>query len=173
LDEDIFEEINTLTPSPRGELELTAALTRLAGRREVAVIEAGGPWLAIRTVQDLLAAQLILWPEGKDFIAGRPLRLDAEAKVGPGAALGAACEVGAHAVVEGSLLLDHVRVGDGGGVYRSVLGEGVVVADGAVVNGAAVGDGARIGERAQLTPGTRVWPGVRVPPGERVSGDVT
>ncbi len=173
VDEEIFDDVAALRPSAgRGELEFTAALAAYAKRRRVAVVAAEAPWFPIGAPADLLAAQLALWPRGRDLIAGEGLRLDAEATLGARCVLGAACEVGAYALVDASLLLDGVRVGDGAAVTRSVVGEGVLIADGAVVDDAAVGDGARIGEGARLAPGTRVWPDVRVDPGSSVSGDV-
>jgi len=169
--EEIFEDVAALAPSPRGELEFTAALMAYAARHPVAVVAAPGPWFPIGAPADLLSAQLALWPAGRDVIAGARLRLDAEAQLGPRCVLGDGCEVGAGALVETSLLLDRVRVADGALVTGSVLGEGAVVEERAMVNGAALGDGARVGVGARLAPGARVWPRVRVEPGDYVTGD--
>ena len=172
VDEEIFAHVDALEPSPRGELEFTAALENYAAARAVAVVEAAAPWLPIATARDLLAAQLELWPcEEATFLGGGDCRLNAEAAVGGRSALGARCEVGANAVVEASLLLDGVQVGEGAAVAGSVLGEGVVVGAEAVVDGAALGDGARVGAAARLTPGSRVWPNVEITPGSVVTGD--
>lgn len=172
VDEEIFQYVDALEPSPRGELEFTAALENYAAARAVAVVEAAAPWLPIATARDLLAAQLELWPcEEATFLGGGDCRLNAGAAVGGRSVLGRGCEVGANAVVEASLLLDGVQVGEGAAVAGSVLGEGVVVGADAVVDGAALGDGARVGAGTRVTPGSRVWPNVEITPGSVVTGD--
>ncbi len=172
VDEEIFAYVDALEPSPRGELEFTAALENYAAARAVAVVEAAAPWLPIATARDLLAAQLELWPcEEATFLGGGDCRLNAKAAVGGRSVLGRACEVGANAVVEASLLLDGVQIGEGAAVAGSVLGEGVVVGADAVADGAALGAGARGGAGARVEPGSRVWPNVEITPGSVVTGD--
>ncbi len=173
VDEEIFAYVDALEPSPRGELEFTAALENYAADAPVAVVEAASPWLPIGTARDLLAAQLELWPcEEATFLGGGDCRLNAGAAVGGRSVLGRGCEVGANAVVEASLLLDGVQVGEGAAVAGSVLGEGVVVGADAVVDGAALGDGARVGVGARVEPGSRVWPGYAIKPGSNVGGEL-
>jgi bifunctional UDP-N-acetylglucosamine pyrophosphorylase/glucosamine-1-phosphate N-acetyltransferase len=172
VDREIFAYVDALEPSPRGELEFTAALENYAGARAVTVVEAAAPWLPIATPQDLISAQTLLWPAGEEnSIIGEGCRLSPEAAVGGRSALGARCEVGANAVVEASLLLAGVQVGEGAAVAGSALGEGVVVGADAVVDGAALGDGARVGAGARVAPGSRVWPNVEITPGSIASGD--
>ena len=173
VNQEIFAYVDPLEPSPRGELEFTAALEKYATARAVAVVEAAAPWLPIATPQDLISAQTLLWPAGEgSSIIGEGCRLSPEATVGGRSALGARCEVGANAVVEASLLLDGVQVGEGAAVAGSALGEGVVVGAEAVVDGAALGDGARVGAGARVAPGSRVWPNVKITPGSVVTGDL-
>jgi len=173
VDESIFEYIERLAPSSRGELEFTAALEDYAAAAPVAVVETGAPWLPIATASDLLAAQLQLWPrEEATFLGGGDCHLHAEATVGGRSVLGGGCRVGARALVETSLLLDGVAIGEGASLTGSILGEGVAVGPEAVVDGAVVGDGARVGEGCRLEPGCRVWPHVDIPPGEVLTGDV-
>lgn len=173
VDEEIFAYVDALEPSPRGELEFTAALENYAGEAPVAVVEAAGPWLPIAAPHDLILAQTLLWPAGGEkFIMGEGCRLSPEAAVGGRSALGARCEVGADAVVEASLLLDGAQVGEGAAVAGSALGEGAVVGAEAVVDGAALGDGARVGAAARVMPGSRVWPNVEIAPASVVAGDI-
>ena len=173
VDAAIFEYIDRLEPSPRGELEFTAALANYAAEAPVAVVAAPAPWLPIATARDLLAAQLKLWPrEEATFLGGGDCRLHAEATVGGRSVLGGGCNVGARAVVEASLLLDGVSVGEGAAVAGSVLGEGVVVGAEALVDGAVVGDGAHIGTAARLESGCRVWPHVKIAAGANAAGDI-
>jgi NDP-sugar pyrophosphorylase family protein len=173
VDETIFEYIDRLAPSPRGELEFTGALANYAADRPVAVVAAPAPWLPIATAHDLLAAQLKLWPlEEATFLGGGDCRLDADATVGGRSVLGCGCDIGARAVVEASLLLDGVSVGAGAAVAGSALGEGVAVDEEAVVDGAVLGDGAHVGTAARLEAGSRIWPNVKIDAGAVVAGDV-
>jgi NDP-sugar pyrophosphorylase family protein len=173
VDEKIFDYVKRLEPSPRGELEFTAALEGYAADHPVAVVETASVWLPVATAHDLLAAQLRLWPRREaTFLGGGDCRISAAAAVGGRSVLGTGCDVGANAVVEASLLLDGVTVGEGAAVTGSVLGEGAVVGAAAVVDGAVLGDGARVGESARVEAGSRVWPDAEIAPGSIVSGDV-
>ncbi len=173
VDEKIFDFIKRLEPSPRGELEFTAALESYAADHPVAVVEAASVWLPVATAHDLLAAQLRLWPRREaTFLGGGDCRISSAAAVGGRSVLGSGCDVGASAVVEASLLFDGVYVGEGAAVTGSILGEGVVVGAEAVVDGAVLGDGARVGASARLEPGSSIWPEVEVAPGSVVTGDL-
>jgi NDP-sugar pyrophosphorylase family protein len=173
VDENIFGYIERLAPSPRGELEFTAALEAYAAAEPVAVVPAPAPWLPIATAHDLLAAQLRLWPlEEATFLGGGDCHLDDGATVGGRSVLGCGCDIGARALIEASLLLDGVSVGEGAAVAGSALGEGSVVAAEAVVDGALVGDGAHVGTAARLEAGSRIWPNVKIDAGAVVAGDV-
>ncbi len=173
VDDEIFTFVDGLAPSRRGELEFTAALAKYAAARAVTVVEAPAPWLPIATAQDLILAQISLWPGAAEkYIMGEGCRLSAEAAVGGRSVLGSGCQIGANAVVEASLLLDGVQLGEGAAVAGSALGEGVVVGADALVDGAVLGDGARVGESARLEPGTRVWPNIEIAPGSVVAGEI-
>jgi bifunctional UDP-N-acetylglucosamine pyrophosphorylase/glucosamine-1-phosphate N-acetyltransferase len=171
--EGIFAYIDALEPSPRGELEFTAALENYARDRAVTVLEAPGPWWPVATPRDLVLAQISLWPSGVgNYIIEKVSYINPKAVVGGRSALGAGCEIGAFTIVEASLLLDDVSIGVAAVIAGSVVGEGAVVGTEAVVDGATLGDGVRVGAGAQVTPGSRVWPDVKIPPGEVITGDV-
>lgn len=172
LEAAIFDYIDKLAPSSRGELELTDAVRAYARERGVAAVAAAGPWLAIATATDLLRAQVLLWPDAAPYRAGAGLILGEDAAVGGRSCLGANVNVGARALVEGSLLLDGVAVGEGAALTGSILGESVRIGAGAVVDGAVVGDGALIGAGAVVEAGARIWPGVEVAAGEFAAGEI-
>jgi mannose-1-phosphate guanylyltransferase len=86
------------------------------------------------------------------------------AEVSGGTVIGARADVGAGAVVAGSVLFDGARIGPGAVVRDSIVGTGAEIAAGAVVDGAVIGDGAYIGRGNELARGLRVWPGVRLDP---------
>ena len=85
-----------------------------------------------------------------------------DAKVSAGTVVGARSDIGAGAVVEGSVVFDGVRVGPGAVVRDSILGSGAEIAGGAVLDGVVIGDGACVGPGNELAHGMRVWPGVRL-----------
>jgi NDP-sugar pyrophosphorylase family protein len=172
LTPDIFDYLGRLEPSPRGELELTAALVAYAADYAVAVVKAPAAWLAVATATDLLAAQVLLWPFREDALTGEGCVVSDDAQLGGRTALGARCEVGPRALVEASLLLDGVKVGAGASVTGCVLGEGVTAGPGARLDGAVVGDGASVGPGAVVEPGARIWPGLTVPAGATAAGEV-
>ncbi len=57
LDRDIFDEIARLEISPRGEMELTSALTALAHRRPVKCVQSKGYWIPIGYPTDIEKAE--------------------------------------------------------------------------------------------------------------------
>lgn len=63
LDRDIFDEIEKLELSPRGELELTDAITALARKRPVHCVKSKGHWIPIGYPQDIEKAEKILKEE--------------------------------------------------------------------------------------------------------------
>lgn len=60
LDKEIFAEIDKLQPSPRGEYELTDALTSLAQRRPIHCVKSTGYWIPIGYPDDIQKAEQIL-----------------------------------------------------------------------------------------------------------------
>ncbi len=86
------------------------------------------------------------------------------AQVSGGTVVGTRADVGAGAVVAGSVLFDGVRIGPGAVVRDSIIGTDAEIAAGAVVDGAVVGDGVYVGRGNELARGMRVWPGVRLDP---------
>ncbi|MGD8717676.1 MAG: sugar phosphate nucleotidyltransferase [Candidatus Zixiibacteriota bacterium] len=170
VNEAVFDHIAALEPSPRGELEFTAALESYGRDAPVAAVVAPAPWLPVATGADLLRAQLDLWPAGEGRLTGEGCRLDPEAVVEGRSVLGAGCIVEAGAMVAEALLLERVEVDRGASVTGSVLGTGVTVGSDAMVDGAIVGDGARIAAGSRVEPGSLIWPAVRIKTGEVVAG---
>jgi mannose-1-phosphate guanylyltransferase len=114
-------------------------------------------------VQGRLAAPALPGPCGPALVLPGASVAD-DAKVSAGTVVGARSDIGAGAMVEGSVVFDGVRVGPGAVVRDSILGSGAEIAGGAVLDGVVIGDGAYVGPGNELAHGMRVWPGVRLGP---------
>ncbi|GDX31739.1 GDP-mannose pyrophosphorylase [Actinomycetes bacterium] len=89
-----------------------------------------------------------------------------------GCAIGRRAQVGAGAVVDGSVVFDDARIGAGAKVTGSIVGAGATVGENCVIDGAVIGDGASIGAGNELLAGVRIWPNVQIAAGAvRFSSD--
>ena len=167
---EIFNHLDKVESSRRGELELVDAVTSLAATVPVTVVKSAGGFVSVADPSGLIDAQAALWPGG-DYIGGPHCRKARDATVGPFVTLGEDCVIGTGASVSNSVLFESVSVGDAAVVTDSVLGSGVIILEGAKLDGTAVGDGAVIGRKARLAPGSRVWPDAEVPSGLMITGD--
>jgi len=156
----IIEVAERLTPSPRGEYELTDALTRLVeeGAR-IAVYRHSGYWLDVGTPSSYLRANLLALREG----ISRGEGCVGEVRLGRGVR------------VRSTVMMGGVDVGDSASLYSSVLLEGAVVEPGSHLSYTIVGELGRVGRgsrlygsldrpvivgpRSKAPPGTRAWPG--------------
>jgi bifunctional UDP-N-acetylglucosamine pyrophosphorylase/glucosamine-1-phosphate N-acetyltransferase len=60
LDREIFEEIEKLKPSPRGEYELPDAITALAARCHIHCVKSSGYWIPVGYPDDIKKAEKIM-----------------------------------------------------------------------------------------------------------------
>lgn len=132
LSTSIFDLLREIGPSPRGEIELTSAITEAASRGErVGVVEVN-PWVDAGRREDFLIAQEMLL---KDMIVGSrklPMGFKAEGSliVGSNAEIsdskleGPCC---LNAEVEGSLIGPNVYLQRGSEVSNSVVRSSVVM----------------------------------------------
>lgn len=81
------------------------------------------------------------------------------ASIRGGSTIGTDADVGAEAVVEGSIVMDAATIGKGATIMRSVVGPGARVGAGTRISDAVVGDEADVGEACELANGIRVWCG--------------
>ncbi|HEX9342369.1 MAG TPA: NDP-sugar synthase [Actinomycetota bacterium] len=99
-------------------------------------------------------------------LIGPGARVEAEGRVFGPSVLGPGAVVAGGARCERSVLLAGARIEQGGKVFDSIIGAGVVVGSGAVVgDGAVLGDNVVIDEGNVLAGGLRIAPGVHLPPG--------
>lgn len=170
----VFPLLERITPSPRGELELTDLVGALAAEQPVRVHICTGHWVPVGTPWEALsAAQFLLTQRGTAQVWLHP-----EARVEPGAriigpaAIDAGCVVRAGAVVAASVLGAGAIVGPGARVLYSWLDEGARVGAGASLEARVFEELQPVAEtrgvlsRAQLaTRGAVLARGVSVPDG--------
>lgn len=159
FDAAVFPLLERITPSPRGELELTDLIGLLAAQHRVGYhvctghwVPVGTPWEALSAAQFLLAAQE---PAGR---IDPTARIDPAARIVGPAWIGAGCVVEADAVVTGSVLEAGAHVERGAQVERSVIGAGAGVGAGSLVQASWLDDGAQVGADARLE--ARAFPDV-------------
>ncbi len=148
FDMSIFEFIDRLSESERGELELTDAVSSLAQRERVDIFRSGSGFISVATGMDLLKAHLDLWdirfpyPGSGGLLVHDDAWYDQRARLQMDySILGCGSKIGKVEQLECAILFDDVTIGDGATVVESVLGEGVTVKPGASVTGAVIGDG--------------------------------
>jgi NDP-sugar pyrophosphorylase family protein len=167
---EIFEYLENVEPSRRGEYELVDAVTDLAGAAAVRVVKSAKGFLSVATAADLIEAQKALW-FGDEYCRGRDCRVASSASVGSSVTVGDNCIVGENVVISDSILFDGVKIDDDVEIVNSVLGYGVEVAERTILDGAIIGDGVVVGRGARLRPGSRVWPRAVVPASAEISAE--
>ncbi|MEI8308379.1 MAG: sugar phosphate nucleotidyltransferase [Chloroflexales bacterium] len=152
LDAAAFPALAQITPSPRGEYELTDLVGLLAAAGPVGYHVCTGFWMPVGTPWEALgAAQFLLARRGSQSEEISPTaRIGAGSRIIGPAVIGAGARVGAGCVVEGSVLEAGAEVGDGAVVRHAVIGAGARVGAGCVVESSWLDDGATIGAGASL-----------------------
>lgn len=214
----VFPEIRKTPISPRGELEFTDTIQRLVELNErVAVLKTSRDWwFDIGRPWDLLDANAKLLKErveevetGGGVRIGRDVRIIPPVTIGdncvvkdgcilgPNTSLGSGVEIGAHSLIENSIILSDTVIGGGCKILDSIIGEECVIEsgvefrnrnpDGSTINmtikdvrvdsgrrrlGSIVGDYSFIGCESIILPGVSIYPRSIVPRNSLVVGDV-
>ncbi|NLC59303.1 MAG: NTP transferase domain-containing protein [Armatimonadetes bacterium] len=149
---DIFAAIRRIPLSPRGELELTAAIQLLADERgDVTVYRLEGLWSDVGNPARVLALNRAILT---DTTLGVPVARCAEAS--GQAVVEANCAVAAGAELASCQVLEHSCVAAGTRVR-----EGAVLRESTICSGGEVGAGCRL-EYAIVAPGARVADGTEL-----------
>ncbi len=167
--EKIFESLKKIKKSPRGELELTDALSELAKKNDIFCVEAM-MWLPVGYVWNLLDADQVI--------------RDQDAAIGQNSSIKGKvvnCSIGKNCVIEGDVkncvIGDNVTILAGSLIEDSVIGDNVtfsgtiqttgnvdVELNGKTITienfGAAIGDNCTLKD-VTIRPGTLVWPKVK------------
>jgi glucose-1-phosphate thymidylyltransferase len=122
FDPTIFEAVNAITPSRRGELEITDAIQHLisSGRRVRSHVITGW-WKDTGKVEDML--------EGNRMMLGG-IETDVQGSVDPASAIEGRVIVGKGSVVERSRLRGPIIVGEGARICDSYVGPFTSIAEG-------------------------------------------
>lgn len=129
FDATIAEAVNSITPSARGELEITDAIQYLidSGRQVRASIVSNW-WKDTGTKEDLLDAQELLIAEITEKVEGelRDTRLRGQVQVGKGSEL-VACDITGPAVIGRGVRMNRTTIGP-----QTSIGDGCRISDAAV-----------------------------------------
>lgn len=147
----IFEALDLIEPTSRGELELPDAIQYLISHQRTVSYEVLDQWrLNVNRPDDMLEASHHLLHRNHralsspnvepPVVAADDLRIEPGGVVGPCVSCGRGCVIGAGARVAESILLDNVIIEMGAEVCRSILGESVRVSARASVRGQVVAD---------------------------------
>jgi bifunctional UDP-N-acetylglucosamine pyrophosphorylase/glucosamine-1-phosphate N-acetyltransferase len=137
LDAAAFPALAQITPSPRGEYELTDLVGLLAADGPVGYHICTGFWMPVGTPWEALGAAQFL-------LARRSIMRGESSLISPGCVIGKGC------VIEGSALEPGAVVGDGAVVRNSVVGAGARVGAGCLVESSWLDDGATVGAGVSL-----------------------
>ncbi len=153
---DIFDQLERLQPSERGEYELTQAIDMaIAEGRPVEAWVIEQYWSNVSSPANLLEinAEVLAEQCRRGAVVATSARVAADAqldslcalaagcRVGSGArigqnvCLGERAEVGEAAALRHAVVMDRARIGAGASLYCAVVGPGAIVPDGAVVKG--------------------------------------
>ncbi len=89
-------------------------------------------------------------------------KIDSDAVISGGSAVGAGAIICAGAVVDGSVILEGAFVGANAVVRSSIIGRNATVGERSELTDVVIADEAEVGADNELGHGYRVWPGVRI-----------
>ncbi len=145
INNEIFSELESISPSIRGELELTDAIVRLASKFKINIVKAN-MWIPVSYPWDLLNANLELlnnrvanekdniiieknvvikpgtYIEGPAYI-GENSVIGPNAYIRPGTVIGKNCKIGFSVEVKNSLVMDGTKIPHLSYVGDSIIGE--------------------------------------------------
>jgi len=133
----IWDLLERIEPSPRGEYELTDAVAAtLAEDGRVLAHELQGYWLNLTGPEELLLANEHRLDETSSS-SGNAAAIPDTCRIGPHTSIGSACALGDGACVEDAIVMDGASIGRDAVVRHAVIGAGARVPDGARLEGTA------------------------------------
>lgn len=142
---EVFALLASLEPSPRGEIELTSAIARLAEQRAFRVVEAQGAWLPIGYPWNLLDATA--------WYLDNYLTESVEGQVSEAAHLTGTVSIGRGTVIRPGVVIDG----------PAIIGEDCHIGPNAWIRPySAIGDGCKIGQGSEIK-GSVLMAGTAVP----------
>ncbi len=130
---EVFDVLRNIEPSPRGEIEITSAVQRLADQGDFRVAHTKGYWLPVGYPWHLLDANL--------FMLETKLEAVQEGGISPAAHLSGNVAVGRNSEVRPGAVIDGpVRIG-----RECIIGPNCYIRP-----GTSIGDGCRVGQSVEL-----------------------
>ncbi len=139
----VFQALDDLSQSVRGEYELVDVIRRLPGDGRCVAVETERYWLPIGYPWKLLEANLYLL-ERTDLsipdlpgasvtppvVIGRDTTIEAGCIIGPGTTIGAHCKIAAGSRLVNCLVMDHAQIGPDCYLEETIVGERAVLGAG-------------------------------------------
>jgi bifunctional UDP-N-acetylglucosamine pyrophosphorylase/glucosamine-1-phosphate N-acetyltransferase len=144
----VFALLRQITPSPRGEYELTDLIELLAQQQHVGYSTCADYWIPIGTPWDALAASLFLLQQraGLHPYIDPSADLDASCALVDAAHVGAGARLGPGCTLYGPVLIgENVMIEAGCVIERAVIEAGAVIEHGTTISSSVIGAGCRIG----------------------------
>ncbi len=156
FDSEVVPLLHQITPSPRGELELTDLIGLLAARHPVGChvctghwIPVGTPWEALVAARFLLAQQAQNQPQpqiASGAIVDPQVDLEGSVVIGEGARI-----EGQARIVGPVWIGPQVKIKSGALVIASVIEAGATIETGAMIGGSVIGPAAVVGANATIS----------------------
>lgn len=168
FDGNVYPLVRHITPSPRGEYELTDLIEMLARNHRVGYTPCKGHWIPVGNPWDVLIASAFLLERCASFLPEIHPQVEIQesniqgwvhigrARIGKGchivgpAFIGDDVEIGDGCVIEHAVLEAGTRVGNNCTIAWSVLEQGSQVASQCVIHHSLLDDGASLGEGIRL-----------------------
>lgn len=144
----------------------------LANSRRVSGVVDPGYWLDLGTplalvqgsvdlVRAIAPSPAVTTPGDSLVLNGATI--DPTAVISGGTTVGVDAQVGAGAIIDGSVVFDRAVIGANSRIRNSIIGAGAVVGDNCSIDGCVVGDQSVIGANNELREGIRVWVNSEIP----------
>ncbi|MEF3274781.1 MAG: NTP transferase domain-containing protein [Chloroflexus sp.] len=152
FDEAVFPLLHQITPSPRGELELTNLIALLAAQHPIACHICTGHWIPVGTPWDALLATRFLLARMTQAQIAPSARIEHHAELEGNVAIAAGAQISAHTRIVGPTVIGpHAVIGPGALIVASVIEAGATIGPGAMVGGSVIGAESTVGADAMIS----------------------
>lgn len=170
FDQGVFPALEKITPSPRGELELTDVIGIIAAEHRVGYHICSGHWIPVGTPWEALSAAQFLLAR-RDGLRGaidptarigRGVQIDGSVLIGPGVeiaegahitgptVIGAGCVIGPSAMIQASALEPGAQVGPQATLIHSVLAARASIGADSILQASWIDEGATVAEDVEI-----------------------
>ena len=154
LNKSIWDYLNMVRLSPRGEYELTDAINIMSKEHSILCVDVGRPWIDVGRPNSLLKANQIILEE-----LGIKVYIDKSVKLATGKIYDATIcenvEVGQDSTIENSIIMDSTKIGKKVHIKHAIIGCRCLLGDNSTLIG-KIDDPLVIGADTRLPANTRI-----------------